>query len=147
MHSCKYVHREYINIENLGQLEQSLGGFCRNSNKLERQDSVCAWGCACGKEMQEEAVSPPNWCVVMRLVTFSLSPSCATGPVVATLICEFFSTSVNLCCVCAVSETVGLLYSRGILGFGAERKDLRRYWFDFQTVGFVSCIFKNQTHR
>lgn len=51
MHSCKYVHRTYINIENLGQLEQSLGGFCRNSNKLERQDSVCAWGCACGKEM------------------------------------------------------------------------------------------------
>lgn len=76
-----------------------LGGFYRHGDQLERQDSVCACGCACGKEMSEEAVSPPNWCVGIRLATFCLNPSCAAGPVVATLICEFFSTSVHLCCV------------------------------------------------
>lgn len=45
MHSCKYVHRACINIGNLGQLEQSLGWFCRKSDQLERQDCVCLWMC------------------------------------------------------------------------------------------------------
>lgn len=100
MHSCKQEHRACINTENLGYLQQSVVAFVETVISW-RDETLCVLvHVPVAKKCRKKQFHLQTGVLLcMSLATFCLCPSCATGPVVATLICEFFSTSVHLCCV------------------------------------------------